>query len=87
MCVLTHSQFDAEKGMWFVKKIGCYSIAERVQAKHLSKNRQRGMFECKPLNLTKELYKTYLKQYVILDIIAKQPRKTLLDDSLVEETV
>ena len=87
MCVLTRSQYVLETDLWFDGKIACIPIAERVQAKRASKNRQRGTYELKSKTLNKALYKHYLKEKVIPAILEKWPRKMQPDGSFEEETV
>ena len=84
MCVLMHSQYSLKTGTWFDKKIACIPIAEQVQAKHLSRNKQRGTYELKNKHFIKALYEYCLLNNVTPVILEKWPRKLFHDRTFAE---
>ena len=67
--------FDEEGACTFDGKIGCWPIVERMEARRSSRNRPRGTMIVKPVNVTRDIYRTMLLEKVIPAIKQKFPRR------------
>ena len=68
-------RYDLLNRRFFDGKLGLYVIGEQVAAKRDSVNCLWGTLKWKPLNMTKDLYKHYLLNYLVPAIVQRRPRR------------
>eukprot|EP00171_Calliarthron_tuberculosum_P001066 IDg1066t1 len=60
MCAVARPRYDRHRKRQFDGKIGIWPLVEEVAAKRNSRNRPKGTVEKKPVNVTKDVYRSFL---------------------------
>ena len=73
LCAVARPRWDVGRNQWFDGKLGIWPFVEKVQAVRNSRNRVRGTWETKNVNVKRENFREMLVEKLLPSIIAKWP--------------
>ncbi|KAF0682707.1 hypothetical protein As57867_025112, partial [Aphanomyces stellatus] len=76
LSAVARPRYNDDTGKWWDGKIGTWPFVERVQARRDSVNRAAGTYEAKPITVTKDVYREFLTDKVLPQIVSKWPSPT-----------
>ncbi|KAH9136660.1 hypothetical protein AeRB84_018315 [Aphanomyces euteiches] len=73
LCAVARPRYSDDSGSWWDGKLGIWPFVESVEARRDSANRVAGNYETKCLQVTKDVYRTFLIDEVLPAIVSKWP--------------
>ncbi|KAH9102403.1 hypothetical protein AeMF1_021011 [Aphanomyces euteiches] len=73
LCAVARPRYSDDSGSWWDGKPGIWPFVESVEARRDSANRVAGTYETKCLQVTKDVYRTFLIDEVLPAIVSKWP--------------